>query len=52
MVMQERLVMECDRRGKRRGLIGRGWAKMKVTVAKWLDWMNESRGKFLIFQGM
>lgn len=44
--------MECNRRSKRRSLVRRGWARTKVTVAKWVDGMNERRGRFLIFQQM
>lgn len=49
MVMQEQMVMESTRRSKRRSLIGRGWARFKVTVTKWVDGMNEARGRFLVF---
>lgn len=52
MVMQERLVMECERRSKCRSLIRRGWARIKVTLAKWEDGMNERRGRLLISQRM
>lgn len=49
MVMQEQLVMESTRRSKRRSLVRRGWARVKVTVTKWVDGMNEARGRFLVF---
>ena len=37
--------MESTRRSKRRSLIRRGWARVKVTVTKWVDGMNEAIGK-------
>lgn len=49
MVMQEQLVMESTQRSKRRSLVRRGWARVKVTVTKWVDGMNEARGRFLDF---